>query len=540
MVAAAERAELHKTIWRIANDLRGSVDGWDFKSYVLGFLFYRFISENLTDYLNEKERQAILEDGGSQEEADSFDFASLTNEEADGGRAATVADKGFFIRPTDLFSNVRARAKGNENLNEQLAGIFRAIEDSAKGTNAEADLRGLFDDVDVNSSKLGNTVAERNAKLVKIMDAVGDLPLDHGSAQIDAFGDAYEYLMTMYASSAGKSGGEFYTPQEVAEVLTRLALDGRKDVERVYDPCAGSGSLLLKFAKVLGPSLSRKYFGQEINLTTYNLCRINMFLHNVNFANFDIALGDTLTSPAHWDDQPFDAIVSNPPYSTKWAGKDDMALVNDPRFSPAGVLAPNSKADLAFTMHMLHWLAEDGAAAIVEFPGVLYRGGAEGKIRRYLVENNFVHTIIQLPPDLFFGTTIATCIIVLKKSRVDDKVLFVDASSQFVREGNKNRLNEENREHLLSLAFERKDVEHVAKLVSIDDIAANDWNLSVSSYVEPEDTREKIDIAELNNRIAGIVERQQQLRASIDAIVAELEADQLVNTASDDDSREGE
>ena len=540
MVAAAERAELHKTIWRIANDLRGSVDGWDFKSYVLGFLFYRFISENLTDYLNEKERQGILAAGGSQEEADSFDFASLTNEEAEDGRAATVADKGFYIRPTDLFSNVRARAKGNENLNEQLAGIFRAIEDSAKGTNAEADLRGLFDDVDVNSSKLGNTVAERNVKLVKIMDAVGDLPLDHGSAQIDAFGDAYEYLMTMYASSAGKSGGEFYTPQEVAEVLTRLALDGRKDVERVYDPCAGSGSLLLKFAKVLGPSLSRKYFGQEINLTTYNLCRINMFLHDVNFANFDIALGDTLTSPAHWDDQPFDAIVSNPPYSTKWAGKDDMALVNDPRFSPAGVLAPNSKADLAFTMHMLHWLAEDGAAAIVEFPGVLYRGGAEGKIRRYLVENNFVHTIIQLPPDLFFGTTIATCIIVLKKSRVDDKVLFVDASSQFVREGNKNRLNKENREHLLSLAFERKDVEHVAKLVSIDDIAANDWNLSVSSYVEPEDTREKVDITELNNRIAGIVERQQQLRESIDAIVAELEADQLVSIPSAENPREGE
>ena len=540
MVAAAERAELHKTIWRIANDLRGSVDGWDFKSYVLGFLFYRFISENLTDYLNEKERQGLLEGGCSQEEADSFDFATLSDEEAELGRAATVADKGFFILPTDLFGYVRAHAKGNENLNEQLHGIFRAIEDSAKGTNAEADLRGLFDDVDVNSSKLGNTVAERNAKLVKIMDAVGDLPLDHGSAQIDTFGDAYEYLMTMYASSAGKSGGEFYTPQEVAEVLTRLALDGRKDVERVYDPCAGSGSLLLKFAKVLGPSLSRKYFGQEINLTTYNLCRINMFLHNVNFANFDIALGDTLTAPAHWDDQPFDAIVSNPPYSTKWAGKNDMALVNDPRFSPAGVLAPSSKADLAFTMHMLHWLAEDGTAAIVEFPGVLYRGGAEGKIRRYLVENNFVHTIIQLPPDLFFGTTIATCIIVLKKSRVDDQVLFVDASSQFVREGNKNRLNEENRERLLSLAFERKDVEHVAKLVSIDDIAANDWNLSVSSYVEPEDTREKVDIAELNNRIAGIVQRQQQLRESIDAIVAELEADQLVSAPSGENSREGE
>ena len=331
--------------------------------------------------------------------------------------------------------------------------------------------------------------------------------------------------MTMYASSAGKSGGEFYTPQEVAEVLATLALDGRSDVARVYDPCAGSGSLLLKFAKLLGPSSSRQYFGQEINLTTYNLCRINMFLHDVNFSNFDIALGDTLTEPAHWDYQPFDAIVSNPPYSTKWVGKDDIALINDPRFAPAGVLAPKSKADLAFTMHMLHWLAEDGTAAIVEFPGVLYRGGAEGKIRRYLVENNFVHAVIQLPPDLFFGTTIATCIIVLKKARPDHSVLFVDASAECMREGNKNRLASENQQRILSLVSERQAVDHVAALVSIDDIKENDWNLSVSSYVEPENTREQVDIVELNTRIAGIVERQRELRASIDAIVAELEAD---------------
>ena len=525
VAAVIERAELHKTIWRIANDLRGSVDGWDFKSYVLGFLFYRFISENLTDYVNASERAAILAEGGTPEEAAAFDYATLSNEDADAARDGIVKEKGFFIRPSDLFGNVRAQAASDENLNETLSYAFRFIENSARGSGSESDLRGLFDDVDVNSTKLGNTVAQRNAKLVKIMDAIGDLPLEHGAAQIDAFGDAYEYLMTMYASSAGKSGGEFYTPQEVAEVLATLALDGRSDVTRVYDPCAGSGSLLLKFAKLLGPSSSRQYFGQEINLTTYNLCRINMFLHDVNFSNFDIALGDTLTEPAHWDDQPFDAIVSNPPYSTKWVGKDDIALINDPRFAPAGVLAPKSKADLAFTMHMLHWLAEDGTAAIVEFPGVLYRGAAEGKIRRYLVENNFVHAVIQLPPDLFFGTTIATCIIVLKKARPDHSVLFVDAAAECVREGNKNRLTAENQQRILSLVSERQAVDHVAALVSIDDIKDNDWNLSVSSYVEPEDTREQVDIVELNTRIAGIVERQRELRASIDAIVAELEAD---------------
>lgn len=525
VAAVIERAELHKTIWRIANDLRGSVDGWDFKSYVLGFLFYRFISENLTDYVNATEREAIIAEGGTPEEAAAFDYATLSNEDAEAARDGIVKEKGFFIRPSDLFGNVRAQAASEENLNETLSYAFRFIENSARGSGSESDLRGLFDDVDVNSTKLGNTVAQRNAKLVKIMDAIGDLPLEHGAAQIDAFGDAYEYLMTMYASSAGKSGGEFYTPQEVAEVLATLALDGRSDVTRVYDPCAGSGSLLLKFAKLLGPSSSRQYFGQEINLTTYNLCRINMFLHDVNFSNFDIALGDTLTEPAHWDDQPFDAIVSNPPYSTKWVGKDDIALINDPRFAPAGVLAPKSKADLAFTMHMLHWLAEDGTAAIVEFPGVLYRGAAEGKIRRYLVENNFVHAVIQLPPDLFFGTTIATCIIVLKKARPDHSVLFVDAAAECVREGNKNRLTAENQQRILSLVSERQAVDHVAALVSIDDIKDNDWNLSVSSYVEPEDTREQVDIVELNTRIAGIVERQRELRASIDAIVAELEAD---------------
>ena len=512
----AQRAELHKTIWRIANDLRGSVDGWDFKTYVLGILFYRFISENLTAYLNAQERAAGCPD---------FDYAKLCDADAEFGRAETVAEKGFYILPSELFVSVRRRAGNDENLNETLECVFRNIEGSAVGADSEDDLKGLFDDLDVNSAKLGNTVARRNEKLVKLLDAIGDLGLgnfeDH---TIDAFGDAYEYLMQMYASSAGKSGGEFYTPQEVSELLARITVVGRTEVNKVYDPACGSGSLLLKFAKVLGKENVRQgFFGQEINLTTYNLARINMFLHDVNYEQFDLAHGDTLTDPAHWDDEPFEAIVSNPPYSIKWDGDANPLLINDPRFAPAGVLAPKSRADLAFTMHILSWLAVDGTAAIVEFPGVLYRGGAERKIRKYLVDNNYVDTVIQLSPDLFFGTAIATCVIVLKKSKTDNAVLFIDASAEFVRGGNKNKLTEANRQKILDAFIAREDAEYFARLVPSADIAANDYNIAVSSYVEQEDTTEVVDITALNAEIAGIVARQTELRAQIDAIVADLE-----------------
>jgi len=514
----AQRAELHKTIWRIANDLRGSVDGWDFKSYVLGMLFYRFISENLTAYINVGEHAAG--DTG-------FDYAKLPDAEAEFGRADTVAEKGFFILPSELFQNVRARAAKDENLNETLERVFKNIEGSAVGTDSENDLKGLFDDLDVNSSKLGNTVAKRNEKLVKLLDAIGDLPLGNfADNSIDLFGDAYEYLMQMYASQAGKSGGEYYTPQEVSEVLARIAVMGKTRVNKVYDPACGSGSLLLKFAKVLGRDNVGGFYGQEINLTTYNLARINMFLHDVNYEKFDIAHGDTLTDPQHWDDEPFEAIVSNPPYSIKWDGDANPLLINDPRYAPAGVLAPKSKADLAFTMHILSWLAVNGTAAIVEFPGVLYRGGAEAKIRKYLIDNNYVDAVIQLPPDLFFGTTIATCVIVLKKSKTDNAVLFLDASAEFARVGNKNKLLPQHQDHIIDTLAAREDVDHVAKLVTNEDIAANGYNIAVSSYVEQEDTREEIDIVELNAEIARIVARQAELRASIDAIVAELEGQQ--------------
>lgn len=515
-----QKQELFKTIWDIANDLRGSVDGWEFKQYILGFLFYRFISENLTEYINRAEEEASGEP---------FDYTTMPDEDAEYGREDTVKEKGFFILPSQLFCNVAKNADKDENLNMHLREIFDAIEGSAKGTPSEQDMGGLFDDIDTNSNKLGNTVIQRNAKLAIIMKKIGGMDLgrveDHS---IDAFGDAYEFLMTMYASNAGKSGGEFFTPQEVSELLARIATAGKTEVNKVYDPACGSGSLLLQVNKVFGADKVRTgFFGQEINITTYNLCRINMFLHNINYEHFDIQCGDTLLEPKHWDDEPFDVIVSNPPYSIKWVGEDDATLINDPRFSPAGVLAPKSKADLAFAMHMLAWLSETGTAAIVEFPGVLYRGGKEQKIRKYLIENNYVDTVIQLPANLFFGVSIATCIIVLKRNKADNSVLFIDASNEYAKATNKNVLTEENIKNILNAHLERKDVPHFCSLVKNSDIVANDSNLSVSSYVEQENTREKIDIAELTERRRNIVKRVNELRLELDDIINEINGGQI-------------
>lgn len=511
-----EREELHKAIWNIANDLRGSVDGWDFKQYVLGIMFYRYISENITNYINADEYVA-----GN----DGFDYAEISDAEAEEARADMVKTKGFFILPSQLFCNVRKDAKNNDNLNETLEKVFKAIEGSAQGTDSEDDFKGLFDDIDVNSNKLGATVGKRNEKLVKLLDGIGDMKLgNYQDNTIDAFGDAYEFLMGMYASNAGKSGGEYYTPQEVSELLTRLTIVGKTEVNKVYDPACGSGSLLLKFAKVLGKDKVRQgFFGQEINLTTYNLCRINMFLHDIDFDKFNIANEDTLISPQHWDDEPFEAIVSNPPYSIKWAGDSNPLLINDTRFAPAGILAPKSYADLAFIMHSLSWLATNGMAAIVCFPGIFYRGGAEQKIRKYLIDNNFIDCIIQLPSNLFFGTSISTCIMVLKKSKTTNDVLFIDASAECVKVTNNNKLTDKNIENILRIFTERKDVEYTAKVVANSVIGSeNDYNLSVSTYVQKEDTREKIDIDELNKQIDGIVAREEVLRAEIKKIIGEI------------------
>ncbi len=514
-----QREELHRAIWAIADDLRGSVDGWDFKQYILGVMFYRYISEYLEKYINKNEK-----DSGNKD----FSYSKLSDSEAETIREEMVNDVGFFILPSELFCNVRAKAAKDENLNVTLEKVFKHIEESATGTSSEGDFSGLFDDIDVNSNKLGATVAKRNEKLAKILDKIGTMPLEYNeNTKIDAFGDAYEYLMSMYASNAGKSGGEFFTPQEVSELLMRLATVGKTEVDGVYDPACGSGSLLLKAEEVLGKGkVHRGFFGQEINITTYNLCRINMFLHGIGFDKFNIACDDTLISPQHWDDEPFEVIVSNPPYSIKWAGDENPLLINDPRFAPAGILAPRGKADMAFIMHSLAWLKTNGTASIVCFPGIMYRGGAEQKIRKYLVDNNFVDCVIQLPDNLFFGTSIATCILVLKKNKADTNITFIDASKEFVKVTNNNRLEQKNINSIVNAFIDKKDIEHFVKVASYGSVKDSGYNLSVSSYVEKEDTREVVDINQLNAEIDEIVLREDKLRREINKIIKEIEQDE--------------
>lgn len=519
----AERAQLHSTIWRIANDLRGSVDGWDFKQYVLGMLFYRYLSESQARFID---KNFVMEDPFAQTSDEPFTYEV---------KKIIVDERGFFLLPSQLFSNVHEKARQDQNLNETLANVFKAFEESARDTESENNVKGLFDDFVLDSNKLGVSPAARHENLLKLMDAVADMNLgkDYEDSENDAFGDAYEYLMGMYAANAGKSGGEYYTPQEVSELLAKIAMDGRDadKIRTVYDPACGSGSLLLKFKRELGKNSKGLCFvGQEINLTTYNLCRMNMMLHGVPVDDFSIAHGDTLIDPKHRNGknpkfvEPFGAIVSNPPYSTKWKGDDDPTLKHDERYAPASVLAPKSKADLAFTMHMLKSLDEAGTAAIVEFPGVLYRGGAERKIREYLLIENRVDAVIQLPANLFYGTSIATCILVLKKGRrKDHSVLFVDASQLFDKGKNQNILGQSHREKILEVLATREEREHFSALVPVEKLLEQEANLAVSSWVEPEDTRERVDIVELNSRIENIVARQAQLRVEIDAIVARLE-----------------
>lgn len=513
-----EREEVHRAIWAIADELRGAVDGWDFKNYVLGTMFYRYISENLTAYINAGEIEAGNE---------GFDYAKMSDDEAEEAREGLVEEKGFFILPSELFCNVRAKAYQDPNLNETLERVFRNIEESAKGSQSEKSFAGLFDDYDVNSNKLGSTVAKRNERLAKLLDGIAAMKLgsvlDHN---IDAFGDAYEYLMTMYASNAGKSGGEFFTPADVSELLTKLGTYGKKTVNKVYDPACGSGSLLLKAEKILGKeSVQIGFFGQEINITTYNLCRINMFLHDIGFDKFDIDCEDTLINPQHWDDEPFELIVSNPPYSIKWEGDDNPLLINDPRFAPAGVLAPKSNADFAFILHSLSWLAPNGVAAIVCFPSIFTRANnkAEPKIRKYLVENNYIDCIIQLPSNLFFGTPIATCIMVLKKGKNDNKVLFIDASNEFIKVTNNNRLSPENTDKIMAAYANRSDIEHFAHIATFEEIEKHGFDLAVSNYVEAEDITEELDISEIKNELEKIVAEQIEYRAAIEDIIKEIE-----------------
>ena len=511
MTSAQQRSELQRRIWQIANDVRGSVDGWDFKQYVLGTLFYRFISENFASFFNDEETNY----------ADLTDDV-ITNEIKDD----VIKVKGYFIYPSQLFVNIVKNANSNEHLNIDLKNIFNEIEDSAVGYPSEPDIKGLFADFDTTSNRLGNTVADKNKRLAAVLKGVAELDFGHfEDNQIDLFGDAYEFLISNYAANAGKSGGEFFTPQNVSKLIARLALHGQSTVNKIYDPACGSGSLLLQAKKQFDAHIIEEgFFGQEINHTTYNLARMNMFLHNINYDKFNISLGDTLLNPQFGSDKPFDAIVSNPPYSVKWIGSDDPTLINDDRFAPAGVLAPKSKADFAFILHTLSYLSAKGRAAIVTFPGIFYRGGAEQKIRKYLVDNNFIETVIALAPNLFFGTSIAVNILVLSKHKTDMMTQFIDAGELFKKETNNNVLTDEHITKILQLFSEKADVSHLAKSVDYQTIVDNDYNLSVSTYVEAKDTREVIDINALNAEIEETVARISQLRGEIAQIIKEIEA----------------
>lgn len=516
MTSSQQRAELQRRIWQIANDVRGAVDGWDFKQYVLGALFYRFISENFASYI----------EGGD----DSINYAELADKVITPEiKDDAIKTKGYFIYPSQLFANIAAKAGTNESLNTDLAAIFAAIESSANGYPSEQDIKGLFADFDTTSNRLGNTVKDKNARLAAVLKGVDELNFgDFEGNHIDLFGDAYEFLISNYAANAGKSGGEFFTPQHVSKLIAQLAMHKQTTVNKIYDPACGSGSLLLQAKKHFDAHIIEDgFFGQEINHTTYNLARMNMFLHNINYDKFNIQLGNTLIAPHFGDDKPFDAIVSNPPYSVKWKGSDDPTLINDERFAPAGVLAPKSKADFAFVLHALSYLSSKGRAAIVCFPGIFYRSGAEQKIRQYLVDNNYVETVISLAPNLFFGTTIAVNILVLSKHKIDTNTQFIDASGLFKKETNNNTLTDKHIEHIMQVFDSKADIEHFAKAISFEAIAANDYNLSVSSYIEAKDNREVVDIAQLNAQVKTTVARIDQLRAEIDVIVAEIEGEGL-------------
>ena len=515
MSSVVQRAELQSQIWKIANDVRGSVDGWDFKQYVLGTLFYRFISENFAKHFEQGD--------------DSINYAEFPDDAIpEELKIDAIKTKGYFIYPSQLFCNITKAANNNENLNTDLANIFSAIENSANGYPSELDIKGLFADFDTTSNRLGNTVKDKNTTLAAVIKGVEGLNFgEFTDNQIDLFGDAYEFLISNYAANAGKSGGEFFTPQSVSKLIAQLAIHNQTSINKIYDPAAGSGSLLLQAKKQFDDHIIEDgFYGQEINHTTYNLARMNMFLHNINYDKFQMALGNTLLEPHFADEKPFDAIVSNPPYSVKWIGSDDPTLINDDRFAPAGVLAPKSKADFAFVLHALSYLSPKGRAAIVCFPGIFYRGGAEQKIRKYLVDNNFVETVIALAPNLFFGTSIAVNILVLSKHKTDNTIQFIDASGEdfYKKETNNNILNNEHIEKIMTMFDNKEEVAHVATSVPYDEIVKNEYNLSVSSYVEAKDNREVIDIIELNAQIKDTVTKIDKLRTEIDKIIEVIES----------------
>lgn len=506
---AAERAEIESKIWKIANQVRGSVDPWDFKQYILGTLVYRFISENFEEYMSDEEiKYSQLKD------------EVITKEIIED----TIKTKGYFIYPSQLFVNVVANAANNPNLNIDLAKIFTSIENSALGYESEKNIKGLFAEFDTTSSRLGTTVMDKNNKLVKVLEGIAELNFGKFSEnKIDLFGDAYEFLINNYAANSARSGGEYFTPQSVSKLIAMLAMHKQDKINKVYDPACGSGSLLLQAKKHFNSTLVEEgFYGQDINHTTYNLARMNMFLHNVNYNNFDIVIGDTLTNPAFRDNNNFDVIVSNPPYSVTWIGEKDPTLINDERFANAGVLAPASKADFAFVLHSLNYLSNKGRAAIVCFPGIFYRSGAEQKIRKYLIENNYIETIISLAPNLFYSTNISVTILILSKNKKDNMIQFIDASNIFKKQKKKNILTDKQVNKIIDLFDKKENIEYLSRSVSPEEIKEKDYDLSVSTYIQKEDLSEKIDIITLNSEVKSNRKELNDLRSEFDAIIQEI------------------
>lgn len=503
------KQQLEQKLWAIADILRGSMDANEYKNYILGFIFYKYLSEKIVTFLNKELEQDELTFKQAYETDD--EYKEILEEES-------VESLGYFLEPKYLFETIVEKAKINEFILEDLERALKKIGDSAAGSESEDDFENLFEDVDLKSSKLGKTPDEKNKKISEVILKLSEIDFKLEDTERDILGDAYEYLIGQFASSAGKKAGEFYTPQEVSKILAKIVTTGKTKIKKAYDPTCGSGSLLLRISK---EAKVADFYGQELNQTTYNLARMNMILHDIPFDDFDIKRGDSLEHPQHIDMQ-FDAIVANPPFSAKWSS--DKKFNEDPRFSEYGKLAPKSKADYAFVQHMIYHLSEDGCMAVVLPHGALFRGAAEEKIRTHLIKNkNYIDAIIGLPANIFYGTSIPTLIMVLKKCRNnEDDILFIDASQEYEKIKNQNKLRPEDIEKIVTTYKNREEIEKYSHKATIEEIEENDYNLNIPRYVDTFEEEEPIDLDEVVREIRKIDEEMKEVDAKIIKYCKEL------------------
>ncbi len=506
-----QKKQLQSSLWSIANELRGKMDADEFRDYILGFIFYKYLSEKIELYADEllrPDHKKYLELIGDPKEGEYIEAV----------RSATLDKLGYFLAPNELFHHVAQNGMTNDNLNEDLERILNSIEQSTMGSDSEEDFEHLFSELDLNATRLGKTVSQRNELIAKVLLHLDKIDFRLEDSEIDVLGDAYEYLIGQFASGAGKKAGEFYTPQEVSQILARIVTSGKKELKSVYDPTCGSGSLLLRVAKYTKVD---RFFGQELNNTTYNLARMNMILHDVHFSDFDIKQEDTLEHPQHTEFR-FEAVVANPPFSAKWSA--NAIHLSDERFAQYGKLAPSSKADYAFIQHMVYQLDENGAMAVVMPHGVLFRGAAEGHIRQFLIEQkNYLDAVIGLPANLFFGTSIPACILVFKKCRADERdVLFIDASRHFEKGKNQNRLRPEDIDKIIDTYQQRKAEDKYCHVATLDEIAENDYNLNIPRYVDTFEPEPEIDLAAVTAEIKQLDASTADIDAKIKQYTQEL------------------